>query len=80
VHDCAPSRTVLPPQNSSAVFVVLAPSKGDDGNEFELFSKRATALHRLLPQARIFLDGQLADAVAAWAAAPPAAALVKAAW
>jgi len=80
VHDCAPSRPVLPPQSSAGIFIVLVPSKGDQGNEFEVFSKRAAALRRLLPQARIFLDGQLAEAVAAWAAAPGAATFVKALW
>jgi len=78
VHDCAPSQAALPPGPSDQVFIILVPSKGDQGNQFELFSKRAAALRKLLPKAKIFLDAQLGEGVSGWAAASAALTAVKA--
>ena len=67
VHDCGPSATAPPSvPTPPTIIVVLAPSKNDGPNEYELFTKRARALQRLLPRAQIFAEGQVAEAVERW--------------
>ena len=62
-HDCPPYEVSSPFTGGRDVIIVLIRSKFDSGDELQILTRRQQELNRLLPDARIFLQPQLEQAV-----------------